>query len=820
MTLLLMLRLTRLRNLAGLGARRRPHGARRPAYGGKRAGATLLTVIMALVMTYSFSSLARDSVRNMRCQLGQAGQLSAAGVSACGADGRGDRAPPRTVSDAGPLAPTPAAVMAGLTMQLTLMLLVSVLAPLGARELARPDWDLEWLVTLPLGRAALLSGRLLERSVVNPAGLLALLPLCMVLAWDGGLRWSAPLVAGAAAMALLSLSALLRTLVDTGLRLSLAPSRLRNLQAVISLLSLPPMLLGISLGTSGGARYGMELARAFPHWTLWTPPGLVVQMLDAAQPRQSVALAGLLALQVCATLGAGVWLLGRQLRHGVVANGVRESGRGARPRPAAGPDRWHQHSLSMLGWTIGSVTQRRELTLLARDRNFLVQSLLLPLLIVGGQLIVTGKFGGTSDSAITFATLAAMAFGIGAYMLMLSAFQTLHAEGDALWLLYTFPAPIAQVLMEKAQLWALLALVYPLALLGFGVFEARAPDWPMATALIMVVVGVPMFALIAVSLGVFACDPQAQEGRGKPRPAYLYLYTSLSGMYIYAIATGSWLQKLALLVLLASLALALWQTARDALPYLLDPAAAPPSRVGAADGLMAIVLFFGVQLLLMANVEHAGVPSGLGRHVLAFVVAGALTCGVVRLIYWRKKTIGVPAIWHAPILGTRAAAAKSELAARSVLARTALTRGETISASLMLGCGAALAGVLYIMLSRHLGWQAMPTAAWESGRAERWLLFGLSVVAAPLVEEFLFRGLLLGGLRRSMGAAPAILLSAAVFAIVHPGHALPPVFILGVAAGYAYERYRILLAPMLVHASFNALLLGYQLWMLSPGNTS
>jgi hypothetical protein len=37
------------------------------------------------------------------------------------------------------------------------------------------------------------------------------------------------------------------------------------------------------------------------------------------------------------------------------------------------------------------VIQRRELTLLLRDRNFLVQTLLLPLLILGGQALFSGQ---------------------------------------------------------------------------------------------------------------------------------------------------------------------------------------------------------------------------------------------------------------------------------------------------------------------------------------------------------------------------------------------------------------------------------------------
>jgi ABC-2 type transport system permease protein len=94
--------------------------------------------------------------------------------------------------------------------------------------------------------------------------------------------------------------------------------------------------------------------------------------------------------------------------------------------------------------------------------------------------------------------------------------------------------------------------------------------------------------------------------------------------------------------------------------------------------------------------------------------------------------------------------------------------------------------------------------------ARGWLV-ALAVVAAPLFEEFIFRGLIFNGLRRSMGALPAMLASAAIFAIVHPPASMLPVFVLGLCAAFAYERTRMLLAPMLVHAVYNAIILAWQI---------
>jgi hypothetical protein len=93
--------------------------------------------------------------------------------------------------------------------------------------------------------------------------------------------------------------------------------------------------------------------------------------------------------------------------------------------------------------------------------------------------------------------------------------------------------------------------------------------------------------------------------------------------------------------------------------------------------------------------------------------------------------------------------------------------------------------------------------------ANLWI-YALAVLAAPIFEEFIFRGLIFGGLRRSLGALPAILASAAVFAIVHPPASMIPVFGLGVCAALAFDRTKMLLAPMIAHAIYNAVVLALQ----------
>ena len=83
-----------------------------------------------------------------------------------------------------------------------------------------------------------------------------------------------------------------------------------------------------------------------------------------------------------------------------------------------------------------------------------------------------------------------------------------------------------------------------------------------------------------------------------------------------------------------------------------------------------------------------------------------------------------------------------------------------------------------------------------------------TVLLAPLVEELIYRGVLLSRLRRSIGRHQAVFLSGGLFALVHlvdPGTLLlqPALFLIGVALGYAALRSGDLSLPLFVHAGVN-----------------
>ena len=91
---------------------------------------------------------------------------------------------------------------------------------------------------------------------------------------------------------------------------------------------------------------------------------------------------------------------------------------------------------------------------------------------------------------------------------------------------------------------------------------------------------------------------------------------------------------------------------------------------------------------------------------------------------------------------------------------------------------------------------------------ERLLIVAMVGVAAPVVEEMLFRGMLLSRLVRSMSPTWAVLVQALLFGAIHlldPSAvaALPGLVMIGAVLGYAAIRTGNLSLPIMLHAGVN-----------------
>lgn len=677
----------------------------------------------------------------------------------------------------------PVQVSRALTIEFALLFLAMLCMNIASKELAAPEWDLEWLYSMPLPFRALIGSRILERTIVNPTALALVWPFTAVLCWKVELGYWSLLAGGFVFVIMSFFAATLKTVVDTGLRLLLAPARLRNLQAVLSIVALVAMLSAMS-PVVGSRSFVIEWGLIDQKWTEWTPFGLITKTLTVSDMDQLWWPAGWLLLQATALYLASYLVLARLLRHGIVTGGERNSVRRSSKRELSTT----AASASSFKKRFFTAVQRKELALLLRDRNFLVQTTVLPALIIGLQYFAQSPSQRQDWFAGNYPRLAATAFGVAAYSLIFSAFRVLGSEGKGLWLLYTFPKSLEKIIGEKVLLWLALAMIYPAALFGSNIWLVGLPGLEGSALFILAILGVLIYAVVAGCLGVLASKPLEDDPRQKSRADITYLYMILAGFYSYALFAESYWSKMALVILTALMALALWQKARDHLPYLLDPTATPPSFVSLADGLIAAMMFFvvqGISALIFTSYQGKFEYREL---TICFAIAGSLTFISLRTIFWWKKTANVPKFFTASLV-------------------------KNSWPGLLLGIATGGIALIYVFNIKRFSLFSEDLAKIPELTADTsWWLIALMVVAAPLFEEFIFRGMIFGGLRRSNGILTSALASAAIFAIVHPPVSFLPVFCLGVAAASGYALTGALITPILTHAVYNSIVLMQNQW--------
>ena len=92
-----------------------------------------------------------------------------------------------------------------------------------------------------------------------------------------------------------------------------------------------------------------------------------------------------------------------------------------------------------------------------------------------------------------------------------------------------------------------------------------------------------------------------------------------------------------------------------------------------------------------------------------------------------------------------------------------------------------------------------------------------TVIAAPVIEEIIFRGLAYTRMKKGMPTAVAVILSSALFGVAHGQWVwMLYAFVFGLVLIWVFEHSKSLLANILLHLSYNG---SAMLQMLIPENT-
>jgi membrane protease YdiL (CAAX protease family) len=624
-------------------------------------------------------------------------------------------------------------------------------------HLGEVGWTLEWLFGFPVRSRSLFLAVVLQRAAVNGVGWIVFLSLwgCLFVAVGAG--WAVLALAPVAALASNLGLAAAHVALETALRRSLSPARLRNVQAVAvavgALFFLAPLVAAYHEGA------GRWLVAHAAGWTTYLPWSLALG--SAATDRVDVVSLALHAGAAVAMVAGAVVAAERMVAGGLVIAGA-QSGRRGDWSPPAG-----RRARGIAG---------RELRLLARDRALMVQTLVIPLVVIGFQIVINPRLW--TGAVGSPAAAAALAFGVGAWVMIQSGLLLLATEGEALWLLYTLPQPLGRLLGGKVALWAAIGLAYALAVVTAVVVASRSLSLALLIDAALAMLGVALVTVVAAAIGILRADPRVKSGR-RVQPEAFWSALSLASLYGFTFFAEPW-PRIVITVLMALTALALWQRAADELPYLLDPTELPAPALVVSDGIVALLVFAVLQALIGAVLARVLAPWAV--LLVAFTAAGALVLvGALRAL--RRR--GVRDLARA--LGWRAAS----------------SRLRAIGVGAALGAASGLVAVAYLIFLSGRA-VALPGAAPD--RAVLITFLVLAVAVAPFVEELVFRGILYGALRRSLSPAVAIAASAALFAIVHPPLGAPAVFLLGIAAAIARERTGRIAAAVAAHTAYNAII--------------
>lgn len=665
--------------------------------------------------------------------------------------------------------------MVGLLLGLILLLALANGVSTQGHDLGASAWDLEWYWTLPISGRAALGARLLQHALLSPWLWIPAPSLLFNVLHLAGRPW--PLAALLALLATAGLAAWLgagHLLIETWLRTRVRHPK--NFQSVCVVIGMVIFFGLMALPTRPRTPdFLLAVGHALPSAaTPWSLPALWSGAPGAALASAAAFLVG----AIVAAWGA-LALASRSVRGGLQTSASGHPG-------TRGPAQWGGSSARWprFAWLRGAVG--KDLRLLTRDRALFVQSLVVPLIIVGFNL--TMNDGIARSVAADGSKLATFALSVGCYVLMFCAMPILAVEGKALWMLYALPQTLDRVLAAKVRMWAAISLLYTLAVMAVGSAFIRAPTPSDLARMALALVSVPAFAFIAAGIGAMATDPLAVEIRRRVKPSASYLYFMVVGGAGFALASGTLWQACVQTALVGLLALAIWQKLRDRVPYLLDPVARPPAEVSVSDGIVAVMAFSLAQVALVLLMDGMPIPTGL-RLLISFAGAGFLASGGAFLALRR---VGVARLRET--LGLQTAPLSAWLRASGVGAAA--------------GCAAGLLGLLWLLIVARVPqlreWrdQTIPLhdVSWGA-----FLL--LAVVAAPLCEEFLFRGLLFRGMQRTLGGARAILGSAAIFTAVHPPLGAPAIFGLALAAAWVFQRQSLLIAPIAAHAVYNAIVI-------------
>ena len=662
------------------------------------------------------------------------------------------------------------------TLNVLSLLLMTLL---GARSWdTRGDADSEWLSTLPAPVWALRAAKLVEAAVFTPFVWLQLFPFFAGLGIAGGLGPFAPLLALAISFSL-SLGSVLAGAVGeaTGFALSRSPA-LRFLRFVAPMLALfvfVGTLACMALSKLGVDTLGdwLSFSQDLP-WLPFSEPARALLALRAA-PARGLAWLSLFAVEMAAWIGLGTLTL-RKLYRADFGAGLEL--RSVRARGVTGS----AAGRSLGGWC-GAVIGKDLIWLRSNPTRLAgstLQVVLFNALAIAAVRLVPGLH--------TLQLPAVALLAVGTLLTVILLEGLLEAERAALGHWATLPRSISWVLSRKVLLAVALGLAGALPAASYAAstvanFGSSVPALAYAAAC----VGLLGFFHAAFWMrGVDAAAPVSVL-QGMLRLAQTLIVASI--LYAGLRDPSRPVTTAATFILAVAFACALWHGLPQRAALALDRSAAQTPALTASYALATLLVLQFVRgfVLGVATSSGASLPKAT---TIAWLTSGWMVLSSSLLWLWMRGS---------PALSERLGLCAGK--GRRVILREGLL--WSLPAILFNQAYWAVAGA---HATQSLQPASAPPATMTVLATSPIAALVVGVMAGPIVEELVFRGMLYRSLRTRWAVLPCWLLTTAVFLTDHTPAAAIPVLFGSVCITLAFERSRSLYAAVLVHALYNGVL--------------
>ena len=636
------------------------------------------------------------------------------------------------------------------------------------------SFDVEWLLGFPIKIKVIYFLKLIELSVFNGVGWALIFPIQVAFFWFEGFRWTGPLIAFILTCFLNIVMGTFKIFKEIALKKFI--KNLSHMKLIKSVLFIAGtfIFIFVYLSVTNPVPDNLLIKAAgsvFGKIFFFLPSALPVLAAKFVKEFYKITALGFMSgFELCLLVYAGGAAVASVIGNGDIFEASLSGHRG-------------KTALKVKRTKEGFKIFGRETLRLIRDPLYSVQ-------IFGPTLIMffIFNYGSGSNSGLLssgserlpYITGAVAYFG-GAYMLLTSVLTVLASENPSVWMLYTFPKNIYSIIKDKIIFFMSFALLFCLLMLSFGIIKNGLYTPRMFFISLASLAGIPIFAFLAGGLAILGTDLFEKEKNRQVSPGQTFLLMFLMPIYGAGFLTGSlWIQCVVFVLVLA-FALSSWDRAKEQLPYMLDPEMAPKQSITLSDGLFSAMLFF-----ILQNLAFLPLIIGFKSDKALFFSYNLAGLATVLIVFFNFRRMKIKVILE-----------KTGLVIAPVK--------KIILPVVLLSVLAVLFAVVYLTYGSDIPYlkELLNKAGEKEGMTKGVLGFLLVVLAAPLFEEFIFRGLIFKALREKKGFLFSAAASAVIFGIIHPQAGVIPVTMLGFCAAFAFESSGTLIAPVLVHLIYN-----------------